>query len=156
MAFLLHLRSPYILQRSTTGPSSFPRFRSVSIIRLNASVGSSPLRRATRSIFTSAKTRHPQTSVPTTWVDRLPIKWRPYFFLTRIDKPIGTFLLFYPCGARSIYSFVKIPCSTRVLTHSLVHYNGILCNCGAYKHSTHLSWSLRPWCSHHARSGLYH
>jgi hypothetical protein len=35
----------------------------------------------------------------TTWVDRLPAKVRPYLYLTRIDKPIGTLLLFYPCGS---------------------------------------------------------
>jgi hypothetical protein len=38
-------------------------------------------------------------SVTQTWVDRLPPKVRPYAYLTRIDKPIGTLLLFYPCGA---------------------------------------------------------
>lgn len=37
-------------------------------------------------------------SQPTTWVDRLPDKVQPYLYLTRIDKPIGTLLLFYPCG----------------------------------------------------------
>ncbi|KIY73748.1 4-hydroxybenzoate polyprenyl transferase [Cylindrobasidium torrendii FP15055 ss-10] len=31
------------------------------------------------------------------WVERLPLKVRPYLYLTRIDKPIGTLLLFYPC-----------------------------------------------------------
>ncbi|KAH9049010.1 UbiA prenyltransferase family-domain-containing protein [Lactarius hengduanensis] len=36
-------------------------------------------------------------TVPTTWVDRLPPKVQPYLYLTRIDKPIGTLLLFYPC-----------------------------------------------------------
>lgn len=35
---------------------------------------------------------------PTTWVDRFPARVRPYIYLTRIDKPIGTLLLFYPCG----------------------------------------------------------
>lgn len=35
---------------------------------------------------------------PTNWVDRLPKSVRPYLYLTRIDKPIGTLLLFYPCG----------------------------------------------------------
>jgi 4-hydroxybenzoate polyprenyltransferase len=42
------------------------------------------------------------SSVPVpvkTWVDRLPAKVRPYLYLTRIDKPIGTLLLFYPCGS---------------------------------------------------------
>ncbi|KAF8192600.1 4-hydroxybenzoate polyprenyl transferase [Pholiota molesta] len=33
-----------------------------------------------------------------TWVDHLPPKARPYLYLTRIDKPIGTLLLFYPCA----------------------------------------------------------
>ncbi|KAE9410305.1 4-hydroxybenzoate polyprenyl transferase [Gymnopus androsaceus JB14] len=31
------------------------------------------------------------------WVDRLPPRFRPYMYLTRIDKPIGTLLLLYPC-----------------------------------------------------------
>lgn len=35
---------------------------------------------------------------PTTWVDRLPESIRPYLYLTRIDKPIGTLLLYYPCS----------------------------------------------------------
>ncbi|KAI9574532.1 4-hydroxybenzoate polyprenyl transferase [Boletus coccyginus] len=35
---------------------------------------------------------------PTTWVDRLPASIRPYIYLTRVDKPIGTLLLFYPCA----------------------------------------------------------
>lgn len=32
------------------------------------------------------------------WVDALPAKMRPYVLLARMDKPIGTLLLFYPCG----------------------------------------------------------
>lgn len=36
---------------------------------------------------------------PRTWIDYLPAKVRPYLYLTRIDKPIGTLLLFYPCSA---------------------------------------------------------
>lgn len=38
-------------------------------------------------------------SVTKTWVDRLPPRVQPYVYLTRIDKPIGTLLLFYPCGS---------------------------------------------------------
>jgi 4-hydroxybenzoate polyprenyltransferase len=41
------------------------------------------------------------STASTTWIDRLPPKIRPYLYLTRIDKPIGTLLLFYPCGASS-------------------------------------------------------
>jgi hypothetical protein len=38
------------------------------------------------------------TPTPRTWVDSLPPRVRPYLYLTRIDKPIGTLLLFYPCA----------------------------------------------------------
>ncbi|KIK48702.1 hypothetical protein CY34DRAFT_797850 [Suillus luteus UH-Slu-Lm8-n1] len=38
------------------------------------------------------------STASTTWIDRLPPKIRPYLYLTRIDKPIGTLLLFYPCA----------------------------------------------------------
>ena len=37
----------------------------------------------------------------TTWVDSLPKPVQPYLYLTRIDKPIGTLLLFYPCSTPS-------------------------------------------------------
>ncbi|KZV69837.1 4-hydroxybenzoate polyprenyl transferase [Peniophora sp. CONT] len=40
---------------------------------------------------------HPLPVTPTTWVDRAPKGLRPYLYLTRVDKPIGTLLLFYPC-----------------------------------------------------------
>ncbi|KAG2179113.1 hypothetical protein INT43_001963, partial [Umbelopsis isabellina] len=32
------------------------------------------------------------------WLDRLPPKLAPYVFLTRMDKPIGTWLLYWPCA----------------------------------------------------------
>ncbi|KAI8384678.1 UbiA prenyltransferase family-domain-containing protein [Radiomyces spectabilis] len=32
------------------------------------------------------------------WIDKLPPKIAPYVFLTRLDKPIGTWLLFWPCA----------------------------------------------------------
>ena len=37
------------------------------------------------------------------WLDRLPasLHWtRPYFQLSRLDKPIGSWLLYWPCGRR--------------------------------------------------------
>ncbi|KAG0253500.1 Para-hydroxybenzoate--polyprenyltransferase, mitochondrial precursor (PHB:polyprenyltransferase) [Mortierella polycephala] len=33
-----------------------------------------------------------------TWLDRMPKSIQPYLYLTRIDKPIGTWLLFWPCA----------------------------------------------------------
>ncbi|TFK44807.1 4-hydroxybenzoate polyprenyl transferase [Crucibulum laeve] len=54
--------------------------------------------RFTSSSSTTATTASPVPSVSQkTWVDHLPAKFRPYLYLTRIDKPIGTLLLFYPC-----------------------------------------------------------
>ncbi|KAI8575721.1 hypothetical protein K450DRAFT_260504 [Umbelopsis ramanniana AG] len=32
------------------------------------------------------------------WLDRLPPKLSPYVYLTRMDKPIGTWLLYWPCA----------------------------------------------------------
>ncbi|KAI0736140.1 UbiA prenyltransferase family-domain-containing protein [Fomitopsis betulina] len=39
----------------------------------------------------------PSSPVSKSWVDFFPAKARPYLYLTRIDKPIGTLLLYYPC-----------------------------------------------------------
>ncbi len=39
-----------------------------------------------------------QLAAPGTWLDRMPKSVQPYLYLTRIDKPIGTWLLFWPCG----------------------------------------------------------
>lgn len=41
------------------------------------------------------------TAAPPSWLNNLPasIKWtRPYFDLARLDKPIGSWLLYWPCG----------------------------------------------------------
>ncbi|KAF9353736.1 Para-hydroxybenzoate--polyprenyltransferase, mitochondrial precursor (PHB:polyprenyltransferase) [Mortierella sp. AD094] len=37
-------------------------------------------------------------AAPSTWLDRMPESLQPYLYLTRIDKPIGTWLLFWPCA----------------------------------------------------------
>ncbi|KIM68675.1 hypothetical protein SCLCIDRAFT_1180573 [Scleroderma citrinum Foug A] len=64
-----------------------------------------------RVLNLSAKAAHPRgapkslirlvsnvsTHTPS-WTDRFPARIRPYLHLTRIDKPIGTALLFLPCA----------------------------------------------------------
>ena len=40
----------------------------------------------------------PKRVIYGSWIDRLPEKIAPYAFLARIDKPIGTWLLYWPCG----------------------------------------------------------
>jgi len=37
-------------------------------------------------------------SVPSNWIDRLPYAAQPYARLARVDRPAGTWLLFWPCG----------------------------------------------------------
>jgi 4-hydroxybenzoate polyprenyltransferase len=39
----------------------------------------------------------PADAVPTTWVDRAPTTLRPYLRLARADRPIGIWLLLWPC-----------------------------------------------------------
>ena len=53
--------------------------------------------------LSSTPTTRPEARKP--WVEHLPPQIRPYLYLMRIDKPIGTLLLFYPCGQP--YSFSK-------------------------------------------------
>lgn len=36
-------------------------------------------------------------SLPVTWVESMPSRARPYLYLIRADKPIGTWLLLWPC-----------------------------------------------------------
>ena len=39
----------------------------------------------------------PADAVPASWVDRVPQAAQPYLRLMRLDRPIGTWLLFWPC-----------------------------------------------------------
>lgn len=46
----------------------------------------------------SSLTSGPSVLGKPSWIDSLPPRVRPYLYLTRIDKPIGTMLLFWPCS----------------------------------------------------------
>jgi 4-hydroxybenzoate polyprenyltransferase len=39
----------------------------------------------------------PADAVAHTWVEHMPVAWHPYLRLARLDRPIGTWLLFWPC-----------------------------------------------------------
>ncbi len=39
----------------------------------------------------------PADAVARTWVENAPSPWQPYLRLARLDRPIGTWLLFWPC-----------------------------------------------------------
>ncbi len=58
-----------------------------------AADGSSPAAEAATAF--RGQTRQP--IVTGTWLDRLPQSWIPYAQLMRIEKPIGTWLLAWPC-----------------------------------------------------------
>src|SRR6267154_3230937 len=45
---------------------------------------------------TTAEPR-PADAVALTWVDKTPERVRPYLRLMRLDRPIGIWLLFWPC-----------------------------------------------------------
>src|SRR5215467_7868377 len=40
----------------------------------------------------------PADAVTHDWVDQAPMRIRPYLRLMRLDRPIGTWLLFWPCA----------------------------------------------------------
>ncbi|CDZ96355.1 4-hydroxybenzoate polyprenyl transferase [Phaffia rhodozyma] len=51
---------------------------------------------------------------PKTWVDKMPVGTRPYLYLARVDKPIGSWLLFWPCSWSIILASTmnELPVST--------------------------------------------
>lgn len=73
-------------------------------------------------LSSTVSTQRPKT---TTWVDRLPVAVRPYLYLTRIDKPIGTLLLYYPCGEyctrNAALSFNKVHIAWSITMASYAH-----------------------------------
>ena len=92
--------------------------------------------------------RSSQPVVTRTWIDRLPVTARPYLHLMRIDKPIGTLLLFYPCGSfgdriRYIHRSVSP-------SHSVVHNHGLIRAPASIHRAAHVSGHIRNWCSRHA------
>ncbi|KAI7895577.1 4-hydroxybenzoate polyprenyl transferase [Mucor mucedo] len=52
----------------------------------------------TSNVTSTTPTSKEERTIYNNWLDHLPAKIAPYAFLTRIDKPIGTWLLFWPCA----------------------------------------------------------
>ena len=50
-----------------------------------------------RSLVTSSPAAGKTSPAPASWVESLPTNVKPYFYLMRADKPIGTWLLLWPC-----------------------------------------------------------
>jgi 4-hydroxybenzoate polyprenyltransferase len=45
----------------------------------------------------TVQSARPADAAPSTWVDRAPPSAQPYLRLMRLDRPIGTWLLYWPC-----------------------------------------------------------
>ena len=79
-------------------------------------------------------------------VGALPPKLKPYAYLARLDKPVGSWLLYWPCGTSLVY----------LLNGSMEYYPR--CSTWTYPaDSTDLdAHFIRHWCSRNARRRLYH
>jgi hypothetical protein len=98
------------------------------------------------------------STTPTTWVDRFPPKVQPYLYLTRIDKPIGTLLLFYPCSASlQILLVMWRPCINRhECVISLVNHHGLIRAQRTPIRSSEVHHSVWHRCADHARGRVHH
>ena len=80
-------------------------------------------------------------------------KTNSYIQLARLDKPIGTWLLFWPCGMSQLCRVV--PACLTWVAHSLVHHNGFnfwtsrTCYLGV---ESSFVWH---WSPRHERSGMH-
>ena len=107
------ISGPSALGLSLAFPSRAPSLRPFSSTRsILSPLPPSPSAQATPNGVVGAVSGTQNTSekrmypVPD-WADRLParLKWtHPYMSLARMDKPIGTWLLFWPCGQFNLSS----------------------------------------------------
>lgn len=86
-----------------------------------------------------------------TWIDKMPPVTRPYLHLTRIDKPIGTMLLFYPCGE---------PCRTNsarlsLIFRSMVNHDGVVQSSSRAERPAHLPRLIWLWRFPHEECGMH-
>lgn len=98
---------------------------------------------------------HVPSIPPKTWVDNLPPKVRPYLYLTRIDKPIGTLLLYYPCSELELSSFMRHLLISNSCLGSMVDHNGLVRSTHANKHTAHISKPVWRWGPRHAWGGMH-
>lgn len=92
-----HLIPPRALLRLRV-PLSQTTFRQQSCLRLRTQIYGRVERRYTSTISSADPSPTSTPSQPRSWVEFTPKKFRPYLYLARVDKPIGTLLLYYPCS----------------------------------------------------------
>lgn len=162
---LRHTAYPRLLCPVSVSPfkvvttSNLDRLARLSILRRHSNTGSharalshtpvrhvQPRHEVTAAAAASAPPSSTSTTLPTaatkTWIDKAPERLRPYLHLTRIDKPIGTLLLFYPCSCVSFPRAPPLSASTitrcrqlglfsRSRGHMLIPFDNANCGCGS-------------------------
>lgn len=106
------LLSPRVLP---TGRQALPALASLLAKRQSASTppppaGSSPVAAEVAAAavevvapYTTRPGTEPMAPAPVTWVDSMPKGVQPYLYLARVDKPIGTWLLLWPCSTSPVF-----------------------------------------------------
>jgi len=155
----LHVVPPRTPLRLRT-PLLSTSFRQQSRLRLRTHVlGRGRVEREYTSTSSSAgpiTASAPSQPPPESWVERAPKKIRPYFYLARVDKPIGTLLLYYPCSTS--VPFIRNRnhgIVTKRVGGSLVDNDGFVCAQPSDNHTIDVFDPLRSWCVCNARSGVY-
>lgn len=136
-------------------PLSPTVFRNRPHLRLGTHApGCRRIERRCTSTSTAAYLITPSQPPPKSWVERVPEKIRPYLYLARVDKPIGTLLLYYPCSAspspRSEPGIVMDSVEGR-----LVDNDGLVRAASPHNHTFDIPDSLWNWRVCHARGGMY-
>ncbi len=106
----------------------------------------------------SSKTHVTIAEPPVTFIDKLP-RWarraKPYLLLIRLDKPIGTMLLYWPCGELACDLQKAVNTAQLTLWSSLGNHNGFNGSSCAPHYSSLLPRSLRCRSNNHARSWVH-
>lgn len=96
--------------------------RYINIPSTSSSSSSSSSPSAIDATLPAAPAASPSISPAPSWLDRLPtsLRWtRPYFELSRLDKPIGSWLLYWPCGEQALYPYHPHPLQSSESNRSL-------------------------------------
>ena len=96
----------------------------------------------------------PSQPPPKSWIERIPEKIRPYLYLARVDKPIGTLLLYYPCSAFP-FPTLKSGVMMNRIGGRLVDNDGFVRAAAPHNRTFDIPYPLwrRRVC--HARGGMY-
>lgn len=142
------------LQRATSPWSATTRSLTRSALLLNTKDSKSDLPGVTKEIADPI----PPPAAPVNVLDRLPAFARPikpYLELTRIDKPIGTLLLYWPCGNYFPLRITGYGSDPLDVSSSMVHYYGIHRKSSPDNYSAVLPRLVWYGSDHHARRRMH-